>query len=167
MVKFTHPRMRLFVPVVAMVVAAAGLASWAAAEDKAAKEDEKKPKPLARPMVIALRFHADWCGSCKKLDPQFKAVAKKLADQPILFLTLDLTNDKTKRQAHYLAAALGLGKQWDQLGGGKTGIIQVLDGFHRQPMAKFNYKYDAKKMGAELTKAVKKVKAHAKVHKHG
>ncbi len=45
-----------------------------------------------QPEAVALIFHADWCGSCKAMDPKIKEARKDLGDASALFVVLDLTD---------------------------------------------------------------------------
>ncbi len=64
----------------------------------------------AQPKVVGLMFYSDTCGSCKILDPKIQSVKKDFVTQPILFATLDHSNDGSKNQAALLAESLGLSK---------------------------------------------------------
>ncbi|MGF1678895.1 MAG: TlpA family protein disulfide reductase [Candidatus Methylacidiphilales bacterium] len=64
----------------------------------------------AQPKVVGLMFYSDTCGSCKILDPKIESVKKDYVTQPILFATLDHSNEGSKNQAALLAETLGLGK---------------------------------------------------------
>ena len=104
----------------------------------------------AKPDLLAVKFHADWCGSCKKMGTVFEDLRNKYDGQSVLFVTLDLTNGTTRVQAEYLAAALGFGDVYAQNAG--TGFILLLDGNSRQQVAKLTADQDIKAMGAELVK---------------
>ena len=138
--------------VIVSLLAAAAMTDRARAEDKA-------PARVAMPSVIAVKFHADWCGSCKAMGPVFEDLTNKFDGKPILFITLNMTNTTTRHQAEYLAAALGQENHWARLKS-KTGIILLVDGFHKSELATLTAKQNIKEMGAELTKAVETVKAH-------
>jgi thiol-disulfide isomerase/thioredoxin len=62
------------------------------------------------PQIVAVKFHGDWCGSCKKMGPIFSDLQNKLDGTPVLFVQLDLTNNTTTHQAQLMASALGLEK---------------------------------------------------------
>jgi len=62
----------------------------------------------AQPEVVGLMFYSDTCGSCKILDPKIESVKKDYTTKPILFATLDHSNEGSKNQAALLAEALGL-----------------------------------------------------------
>ena len=83
----------------------------------ASSDAEGGPPGAARtaarvPQVLAVRFHADWCGACKKLDGVFAELRRRTSDAPVLYLTLDLTDEVTRRQAEYLAGVVGLDQVW-------------------------------------------------------
>ncbi len=64
----------------------------------------------AQPKVVGLMFYSDTCASCKILDPKIQTVKKDYVAKPILFATLDHSNEGSKNQAALLADSLGLGK---------------------------------------------------------
>jgi len=98
---------------------ALGLAGQASAETEA-------PPPALSPQALAVLFYADWCASCKELDPKIKQARKALPDAPVLFTRLDLTDETTRRQAGMLADALGLREIYAEFGG-KTGFLLLVD----------------------------------------
>ena len=102
----------------------------------------------ASPDLVAVKFHADWCGSCKRMGPVFEDLRNKYDGESILFVELDLTNGTTRTQAEYLAAALGFGDVYAQNQG--TGFILLLDGKSKQQVAKLTADQNIKEMGAEL-----------------
>ena len=104
----------------------------------------------AKPELLAVKFHADWCGSCKKMGTVFDDLRNKYDGRSVLFVTLDLTNGTTRSQAEYLASALGFGDVYAQNAG--TGFILLLDGDSRQQVARLTADQNIKAMGAELLK---------------
>jgi len=114
---------------------------------------DTEPEPAAEPRVVAIKFHADWCGTCKAMGPLFSDLANKLDGEPVLFVEIDLTNKTTTRQAQYMLAALGAGDLWSAYGG-KTGFIVLLDGDSRQEIGKLTKEQDFKQMVAAIKQAV-------------
>ena len=104
----------------------------------------------AKPELLAVKFHADWCGSCKKMGTVFEDLRNKYDGKSVLFVTLDLTNSTTRSQAEYLAAALGFGDIYAKNAG--TGFILLLDGDSNNQVAKLTADQDIKSMGAQLLK---------------
>ena len=80
-----------------------------------------------QPERIALFFYADWCGSCKVLDPKVKEARDELkANAKTLFVTFDLTDEATRAQSAMLADALGLGPIYE-VKSKKTGFMLIID----------------------------------------
>ena len=104
----------------------------------------------SQPEIVAVKFHADWCGSCKRMGPVFEDLRNKYDGKPVLFVELDLTNGTTRSQAEYLAAALGFGDVYAQNQG--TGFILLLDGESGKQLAKLTADQNIKAMGAEIVK---------------
>ena len=104
----------------------------------------------ASPDLLAVKFHADWCGSCKKMGTVFEDLRNKYDGKSVLFVTLDLTNGTTRSQAEFLASALGFGDVYAQ--NARTGFILLLDGKSRQQVAKLTADQNIKAMGAELVR---------------
>ncbi|MEM1107187.1 MAG: thioredoxin domain-containing protein [Planctomycetota bacterium] len=103
--------------VVAMMVAGS-LGVSALADDHAKKS--------AGPDLVVLKFHADWCGSCKAMGETFTDLKTKLDSAPILFVELDQTTSAGREQAGYLVNAMGGEKLWGEFGG-KTGFILIVN----------------------------------------
>jgi len=142
------------------IIAVAGLATsfaWAHAEPVQATsaDDENVAAP---PEVIALKFHADWCGSCRAMGPIFTDLGNKFDTKPVLFLELDHTSEPSRRQAEYLAAALGLQEVWEE-NGGTTGFILLIDANTREVLAKLTKDQDIKVMGSQLLEAIDRAAA--------
>jgi thiol-disulfide isomerase/thioredoxin len=107
----------------------------------------------AKPAVIAAAFHADWCGACKKMGPEFMKTKKELLDEDILFVKFDLTNDETTHQSAMLAQALGLGEVWDAQAG-KTGAVKVVDTGSGEVVTTLTPEHDAAAMKDALEGAL-------------
>lgn len=59
--------------------------------------------------AYSLFYAADWCTSCKILEPKLTAVKPSFNGKPIEFLRIDLTNSETAEASLLKAQALGLG----------------------------------------------------------
>ncbi|MGH7945082.1 MAG: thioredoxin family protein [Opitutaceae bacterium] len=105
-----------------IAVACLGLAAVASA-------DTSKPK------VVGLLFYADWCGSCKVLEPKLDAVKKDFAGQPILFTRVDMTDDLTKEQSALLASQLGFSGIYAE-NAPKTGFMLLIDSANGRVVSK-------------------------------
>lgn len=94
-------------PALALSLAAA-LAVIPAAITPAQAAQASAPAEKAR--VVGVLFYADWCASCKVLDPKIQAVKRDFAEDSVLFTRFDLTDEFTRRQSLLLAEQLGLGE---------------------------------------------------------
>lgn len=80
------------------------------------------------PTLHAVTFYADWCNSCKILEPNIEKARTEygLDMQNVLFTTFDLSNDATKNQSALKAMSLGLDKIY-AANKGKTGHMLIID----------------------------------------
>lgn len=106
-------------------------------------------KPTPKPQTYAVLFYADWCGSCKTLDPKVKEARKSLADSPVLFLTFDMTDDATKHQSAMLAEAIGLDTLYVE-NGGKTGYLAIVDAASGKVLGKLTKGDSAEAIASKL-----------------
>lgn len=106
-----------------------------------------------RPEIIAVKFHADWCGYCKAMGPVFQELQAKYDQQPALYVVFDQTREFDRRQSAYLASAMGLDEVWAEHGG-KTGFVLLIDADSRRVVERLDHTQDLKQMGAALTSAV-------------
>ena len=107
---------------------------------------------VEEPCIIAVRVRHDMCPICKGLDPKFPAIIEKSKDS-VLFVTLDLTNETTQKQAALLVGALGLERVWtgDM---SKMGSVTFLDGTSKAILS-FVQTGDIGEITASLRRAVK------------
>lgn len=118
---------KLFLPALLMVILAFPLQAQAEAVH------HKTPE------LIGVLYYADWCGSCKILDPQVKKARGKagLDDMPIVFVRMDLTDKTTSAQSAMLASSLGLGDVYAD-NKGKTGYMAVVDANTKEVVARID-----------------------------
>lgn len=142
---------KLLAPAAAFVLAATLSSSAALAQ--------KGPISAASmPSVLAVAFHADWCAGCKALGPKVKEAKKSHCDKNILFVKLDLTNDKTRAQSAYHAAILGIDKAWME-SNGKTAQVLLIDTKTKKVLGKLKPKHTQSEIDAALKQALSKAKA--------
>ena len=101
-------------------------------------------RPLPQAKLLAVYFYADWCANCKALSPilgQARSHAT-MQDAPVLFVTLDLTDKPSIRQALLLSTALGIG-DYVRAQGSATGYVALLDATTKKEVARFDRTDDA------------------------
>jgi thiol-disulfide isomerase/thioredoxin len=145
----------LALPLAALLLASLAGSTPAQAEATARSLEAPAVEAAAgeAPAVVAVKFHADWCGSCRAMGPAFEDLANKHDGAPVLFVELDQTNQTRARQASLLATALGLGPAWTE-NRGKTGFILLLDGRTKQVLDRLTAERTLKEMSAALEAAV-------------
>lgn len=133
-------------------LAVLGLATVLLTAGPTTADDHAAPS-AAGPELIAVKFHADWCGSCKAMGDVFTDLTNLLDGQPVLFVEIDQTNRTTAAQAEYMVAALGAGELWADYGG-KTGFILVVDADSKAVVAKLTKEHGVKDMAKAIKDAL-------------
>lgn len=128
-----------------LTLALAGLGLSAAQDSRPTAQDDG-------PEIIAVKFHADWCGYCKAMGPVFEELQAKYDQQPVLFVVFDQTREFNRRQSRYLADAMGLEDVWNEHGG-KTGFVLLIDAETNKVIKRLGYERSLKEMGASLLDA--------------
>jgi len=104
-------------------------------------------KAGSQPKIIAVKFHADWCGACKAMGSVFTDLRNKLDGKPVLFVELDFTNATTRHQSMLLASALGISPALKE--NPETGFILLFDE-KRQVTGKHTSRQTLKEIAAAI-----------------
>ena len=130
-----------------------------AVKDKASKAASMKDNmPAMATKTKAVLIYADWCGSCKVLDPKIKAAQAALAGGKIPgleFVTLDYT-DKNADGFYAQAEAAGVGPAVKTYLDGtiKTGQLLLVDVDDQKIVGKVTKTLDAPQIMNALKEAV-------------
>ncbi len=76
-----------------------------------------------KPMVVAI--HADWCGTCTRLEPTIDAVRSEVGSDARV-VVLDVTDRAAVERSRARAEELGISAFFDRYKG-RTGTVAVLD----------------------------------------
>ena len=140
-----------------MILAGLAIAAFfsvaAVADPKGA--EFKVELPVTAPAVIAVRFRHDMCPYCKAFDPQVADLHRKTRDEPVLFVTLDLSSEVSQRQAALLIGALGLEAAWPG-DFTKIGMYSFVDGKSKKVISELRAE-DVASVRKALSKAVASV----------
>ena len=79
----------------------------------------------AVPRLVAVQIRADWCPRTPEVGPVFAKLVTRYGSEPLLFVTLDITDDARREQAELLSANLGIPQALEQPFG--SGIIKLID----------------------------------------
>lgn len=139
------------------LTAMAIVATWSStallATSTAVAADRSTSQDVERPELIAVKFHADWCGKCQAMKPAHKSVRQAYAEKPVLFVTLDLTEPADVHQAEYLMAELNMGRIWSDIGR-KTGFVILVDAESREPIGRLTSQMGEQEMSDAIAAAL-------------
>ena len=85
----------------------------------------------AQPLFV--KVHADWCGTCTKLEPTWSALQEEFGGEAT-FVVLDVTDRAKLDRAQAEADQLGI-EAFFAAYKAKTGTIGILDGKTGEPLA--------------------------------
>ncbi len=103
----------------------------------------------SKPLVV--QVHADWCGTCKLLEPTWARIRNELGERARI-VDLDVSNKAAVAQSRAEAKRLGIGDFFRKYGG-RTGTIAVLDGRTREPVRVFRGERDFSKYAEAVAAA--------------
>lgn len=126
-----------------LILAVGLIVSMALIPSKGYAQDSNQPK------LIVVKFHANWCGSCKALGPVLEDLTNKLDGKSVLFTQLDFTNNTSKHQTQLLASALGIKDVVEKNNG--TGFLLVIDSKTKAVKAKLTKTQSVKEMANKIT----------------
>ena len=79
---------------------------------------------------------------------------RRLENDPVLFVTLDLSNDKTIKHTELLVSVLGIQEDWDDMAGA-TGLINVIDAKTKKRVAQLDITQSAETMAEIIREHLK------------
>lgn len=83
------------------------------------------PTSSRGPRLVAVRIQADWCVRCPLIAPTYEELIKEHASEPLLFVTLDITDDERRRQSQRLVESLGIDEVFEAPF--ESGMIKLID----------------------------------------
>lgn len=101
------------------------------------------------PKLLVVKFHADWCKTCRAMGPVFEDLQNKIDGGNVLFVKLDFTNNKTKNQAVLLGSQLGIADILSQ-NDRRTGFVLVIDAKSKKVLQKLGIDDDVDSMESKI-----------------
>ena len=124
-----------------------------AALSHAAESASKVRAATEEATLIVVRSSAQWCKVCSSATSAYAERTKQLSTKPVLFVTLDRTDDASTRQAIYLAKALGIDEQLaDNMK--RVGTLTILDAKSKQRLSTLSLAPDVETMSEFITTAL-------------
>jgi thiol-disulfide isomerase/thioredoxin len=122
-----------------------GVATGAAGDHHqiSAADDASKP--------FVVKIHADWCGTCQKLNPTLEALRQRTGDDARI-VVLDVTDRESLARATAEADRLRVRAFFDA-DKSKTGTVGILDGVTREVVSVLKGETDVAKYEAALAAA--------------
>jgi len=97
--------------------------------------------------IAAVKFHADYCGACKSLEPKITELKGKFKDE-VVFVKFDFSSDDAKAKTKSLAADQGLNTVLASHKG--TGYIVLYDLKSKKVVGKLKNKHTVADMEKEI-----------------
>jgi thiol-disulfide isomerase/thioredoxin len=119
-----------------------------------------------KPQVVGLVFYADWCGTCKVLEPRIDEVKKELADKPVYITRVDLTDDATRAQSQLFANWVGLGEIYQEHGGA-TGFMLLIDPEEKKVIQRIGAQHSEQQIRQAIDQALAAADAPAEQREPG
>lgn len=98
--------------------------------------------------IAAIKFHADYCGACKKLEPKISELKTEFKDQGVVFVRFDFTNDASKEKTRALAKDEGLESVLNSNSG--TGYVVLYDLKNKKVVGKLKNSQSVAEMEKEI-----------------
>jgi thiol-disulfide isomerase/thioredoxin len=117
-------------------------------EDHSDTKHTKSECSTANAKVAAIKFHADYCGACKKLEPKISELKAAYKDKAVAFIVFDFTDNASKEKTQKMAKAEGLETVLNAYKG--TGFIVLYDLENKKVIGKLKNSQNINEMEAKI-----------------
>jgi thiol-disulfide isomerase/thioredoxin len=108
------------------------------------------PEP---PRVVAIKFWHEHCPYCRELDPSYASVVEQMRDDPVVFLTFDMSTERSRARSAAVAEGLGIRELYEERFG-TSGYVVLLDHQTRALLGELTFKQDVDEMMATIDDAI-------------
>jgi thiol-disulfide isomerase/thioredoxin len=112
---------------------------------------------VTAPRLVAVQIHADWCPRSPEVAPVFAELLTEYGNEPVLFVTLDITDEVRREQAELLSANLGIPQAFDEPFG--SGMIKLIDRESHVVLAAVTGGEQARELGLRIAEALESIPA--------
>ena len=140
-----------------LIIALAAACAPLAACSKSAPDTSAASAPAAMVKANAVLIYADWCSSCKVLDPKVQAAKPAFEGKGLNFVKLDYT-DKDRRNFDAQADAAGVAPAIAKALGEnvKTGQLILVSADGERVLGKVNMNHTPSEIAKKFTSAIAK-----------
>ena len=107
-------------------------------------DDSKQAKSDTQAKILAVKFHADYCGACKALNKPLDDLATKLEGESVKFVKFDFTSDESKKKSEQMASELKVDDVYKKNDG--TGYVLLIDSESGETLATLTRKHSVDEM---------------------
>jgi thiol-disulfide isomerase/thioredoxin len=104
------------------------------------------------PRLVAVQIRADWCPRTPEVGPVFAKLLTEYGNEPILFVTLDITDDPRREQAALLSKNLGIPLALEEPFG--SGMIKLIDRENHRLLAAVTRPEQLEQFGSRIVEAL-------------
>lgn len=104
------------------------------------------------PRLVAVQIRADWCARTPEVAPLFSELLATYGNEPVLFVTLDITDDTRREQAELLSFSLGIPQAFDEPF--ESGMIKLIDRENRVMLAAITGREQAGEFETRIVEAL-------------
>ncbi len=120
---------------------------------RAQQENPQAGSSVDEPSLLAVRTTAQWCKVCKAAKDSFTGLARQLRTEPVLFITLNRTDEFSSGQASYLVTALGI-RESLSAGPTKVGELHIINARSKELISTVPLSPDPETMSTTVRKAL-------------
>jgi len=107
-------------------------------------DDSKHAKSDAQAKILAVKFHADYCGACKALNQPLEELQTKLEGESVKFVKFDFTSAESKKKSEQTASELNVEDVYKKNNG--TGYVLLIDSESGETLATLYRKHSVDEM---------------------
>jgi thiol-disulfide isomerase/thioredoxin len=114
--------------------------------------------PVPGPRVLAVKLWHEHCPICKELDPSYTDVMQRFDESEVLFVTFDMSTQRSRNQAALLASTLGVRDVYDEVFG-SSGFVVLIDAQDKRRLGRLTVGQAKDEMTASIREALARTRS--------